>query len=426
MRSLGAAVCGALVGAFGGIVIHGQAPSPPTSPSEATAPAATLTLEQAVTRARAASPLARAADIRARSAASAAPLAGRLPNPTVEFSTENLQPGGRASSDPSLDTFLVLTQPIELGGKAGARRRAAEADAAVRSAGVGIATRDLTLDTASTYIGALRARARLALYAAQRESTREIVTVLGRRVAEGVAPEADLRKVEADLARLDLQAAHSDIDLQTSLAWLAALIASDGPIDAASLVVPAMAALEPDLAITGTSLTRSPDVTLARQQAASAGAALDLERRRRWPDLGVSGGYKRTAGVDTAVAGVTLAVPVFNRNDQAIALSLGDQLATEQLAADAERRARAEMSARIAAARLLVERAATLDRDVLAPAEIARRAARTSFQEGEGDVLRLLDAERVYGDAQRDASDVRLEAVLAVLRARIVLGEEWP
>ena len=80
----------------------------------------------------------------------------------------------------------------------------------------------------------------------------------------------------------------------------------------------------------------------------------------------------------------------------------------------------------MAEARLLSERAARVDQDVLVPAEVAWRAARTSFREGAGDVLRLLDAERVYGEARREALNLKLEATLAQVRARLALGEEWP
>jgi outer membrane protein TolC len=39
-------------------------------------------------------------------------------------------------------------------------------------------------------------------------------------------------------------------------------------------------------------------------------------------------------------------------------------------------------------------------------------------------VLRLLDAERVYGDVRRTILELRLDALAAALEARFALGQE--
>ena len=395
---------------------------PGPSPVSQVAPAG-LTLDEAVRLAVAASPGRRAVQERAQAWRESASDAGAFPNPSLDVRTENWQPGGRAPGDPLNDTFVVLTQPLELSGKAGARRRVAEAEAAALATGVKATTRQLTLEVAHYFLGAAGARGRLELLDVQRESTREVVTILGRRVTEGVTAEADLRKVEADLARLDIEATRAQVDLQTNLSWLGALLGREAPVQPEELVVPRADAV---LAPVGDAVENVPEVTAARQRAIVADAAADLARRDRWPELLVSGGYKRTAGVNTAVAGVSVALPLFDHRARAVTLGEAERNAASHEAEDAARRARADAVARVAEARLLSERAARVDRDVLVPAEIAWRAARTSFREGAGDVLRLLDAERVFGDARREALNLKLEAALAQVRARLALGEEWP
>ena len=59
----------------------------------------------------------------------------------------------------------------------------------------------------------------------------------------------------------------------------------------------------------------------------------------------------------------------------------------------------------------------------LEPASIVRTAARAAFVEGRGDVLQLVDAERVFGEAAREALEIRLDALHAAIQARIALGE---
>jgi outer membrane protein TolC len=78
----------------------------------------------------------------------------------------------------------------------------------------------------------------------------------------------------------------------------------------------------------------------------------------------------------------------------------------------------------IDAARILGDRARRIDEDLLKPAEVVRTAARAAFREGAADILNLVDAERVYVDARREALQLKLDAVAAAIQARLVLGEE--
>ena len=43
-----------------------------------------------------------------------------------------------------------------------------------------------------------------------------------------------------------------------------------------------------------------------------------IEQARRYPDLTLAAGYKRTTGLNTAVVGLVATVPVFERNGRAV------------------------------------------------------------------------------------------------------------
>ena len=51
-------------------------------------------------------------------------------------------------------------------------------------------------------------------------------------------------------------------------------------------------------------------------------------------------------------------------------------------------------------------------------------AARAAFTSGAGDLLRLVDAERVYADARLAVNDLTINAVLATIEARLALAED--
>jgi len=148
------------------------------------------------------------------------------------------------------------------------------------------------------------------------------------------------------------------------------------------------------------------------------------ERARHLPDALVTGGYKRTTGFDTLVLGVSLAVPLFDRNTASIARSVGLERGA---AADRDAiayRLTNDTLALIRAAQTIAEQANKAPKDLLEPAEIVRSAALAAFREGAADVLKLIDAERVYADVQRAAIDLRLDALLTTIEARFALGEE--
>lgn len=423
--SLAAVLCAA--------ALAGPLPAPPPVPIPSSACSETappddpssLSLEQAILRARERWPALAAARERARVRAASEGAAARWLNPSLEISRENWRPGGRAPDHPALDSFVLLTQPVEIAGQRGARRRVAAAEsqlAAIASAG---SERDLVVAVSQTFLEAVRARDVLRVLEAQRDGIAEMVALLERRVAEGVAAEADLRKVEADLGRAAIEATRAGADLFEALARLGVFLGEDPPPAAASLLLPPPAAPPGGLDVEA-AIARRADVQAARARVAAAAAADDLERRRRWPDLLVTAGYKRTAGIDTGVVGVAVPVPLFDRNDRARALAAGEQRAAELEARQVESAARAELASARVRAEAMDALAGRLEHELLLPAEVARRAARTSFREGAGDVLRYLDAERVHADAAREAIAVRVEAALAAVRVRVAAGEVWP
>ncbi len=404
-----------------------------TPPTASPPPSAPLTLAEAVAAARVRSARREAAAALAAGARAASRLAGRWQNPTLELRTENVTAGGwrwtppdDSRLGPPLDAFAVLNQSVELGGKRASRRALAGAEALAAEASLAQVERTVVVETVRHYIEALRARETLRALESHREALAVHQQAMDARVREGVAPASDLAKFQAEAGRLRALEARSRIELDRSLGLLAALIGESAPIGPERLVSPAQ---RPAVAGDATTLTaaaveRSPDVLLARAVEARAAKALGVERARAVPDLNVAGGYKRTAGFDSAVLGVSVALPIFDRNGAAIAAATGEARAAASDRAGVEGRVAAEARTALEAARLLDERARHADDDVLKPAGVVRDAARAAFREGAANILNLVDAERVYLEARREVLQVQLEALAAGIEARLLLGEE--
>jgi cobalt-zinc-cadmium efflux system outer membrane protein len=399
------------------------APAPPElAPAQTAVPP--LTLAAAVTQARTASPRRRAAASAADGARDALRLAGRLPNPIVDLRTENWSPSRRAAS-PQVDVFAVVSQPLELGGQRAIRRQLAAAESGAASTALVSLERELALDTVRAYVHALKARALVETLSANREGLAMLVASVDRRVSEGYSPEADLLKFKTEAARVDGDVARARLEMERSLSALSVVMGAERAIQPSQLVepppLPAPAATADAIAA---SLARHPDVLTAAAGVERARQLTAYERARRLPEPLITGGYKRTAGFDTLVVGVSLAVPLFDRNGVAVAQAVARE---QGLAADRDvlvYQLTSDAAALIRAAQTMSERAVRAPDELLAPAEDVRRAARAAFREGAADVLKLIDAERVYTEVHRAAIELRLDALLTAIEARFAIGEE--
>jgi cobalt-zinc-cadmium efflux system outer membrane protein len=400
-----------------------QTSTPIATAASSPTPAVTvpLTLTDALSRARATSPLRAAAQQRLDAAASATRLMPRSPNPVFEVRAENWG-AGTPQTNPR-DIYVTAAQTVELGGKYGARRREAIAAAGLARAEVGTAEWNLTGAVAERYVAAVRARDLRAVLAEQRDGLAETVRILTARLREGTGAEADLRRFESEQTRLDHAMVRMSIALDQELGGLSALIGT--AVSADQLVTPATPEVPPaPPLVTATLVAQRPDLRAARAQVQRLEAQTGIERAAATPDLTLNGGYKRTNNFHTGVAAVSVAVPLFNRNAADIARAQGDVQAARFDAVYLEQQALAEATSRWAAAQQLAARAAAVETTLLTPATVARTAARSAFAESAGDILRLVDAERLYMEAAREAVELRLDAILALMQARIAIGEE--
>jgi cobalt-zinc-cadmium efflux system outer membrane protein len=394
-----------------------------TEQSSTAAPApggrASLTLADVLARVRDRSPSIEAARARHRASVQARSVQPLLPNPSIELRGENFGPSGASSLN--RDVFATVSQPIELGGKR--RARLAEADAIVQMSDAEVAAAEwsIAFDLAQMYVDAVRAREALAALGAQRDSMAELVRIVEARVDEGVAAESELHKFQTEQTRLASEMTRTSVALRSMLVRLSALLGEE--VTADQLAVPDVPASVLSARPGDDTVASRPDVQTALTRVRRAEAAAAVERSLGIPDVAVTAGYKRTDGFDTAVAGVTMAVPLFNRNRVAVAHATGELAAAGLELEQTRRQALADARARWDAAVELRAHADRVNRELLEPARIVRDAARAAFIEGRGDVLQLVDAERVYGEAVREALELQLDAALALIHARLSVGQ---
>ncbi len=381
-----------------------------------------VSLRDVVDAARALSPLVAAAEARDEAAGLALDEAGRWPNPDIEFRSENWASG--VAGGLPLDTFVTVTQTIELGDKRGARRGLAEATRLGTSAAIGSTAAGVQREAALRFLDAVRLRDRAGALADQHDALTEIVRVLRRRVDEGLAPESELARVTTEQTRLSAELLRARLAAVRATAPLSMFLI-DGVARPEALVRPTIVPVPEgsisDLASAASS--RRPDVVSARARVEAARQSLRYEESRGVPDLSVNGGLKRTTDINTGVLAVAIPIPLFERNRANAAVARGQVRAMELELDQVTRLAAAEAAAALETARALQAEVIDLRARLVAPAQLARAAARSAFEQGAFDLLRLVDAERAHVDALLSANDLEIDAIAAAIEARLALGD---
>ena len=338
--------------------------------------------------------------------------AGGRPNPTLSFTPEFNTNAASGVSPWTLGFSLDI--PIETAGKR--RYRVAYAKNLSESARLNIAS----------VAWQVRSRLRAALlkfYAANHSETillekiatqEEIKKLIERRFRLGEVSSPDITQMRLlfDQTRLSLleaqkQKAQAHVEIANALGLpVNALEEVDISLDAFDLLPPESELSLKD--IRRSALVGRPDILGALAEYQAGEAALRLEIAKQYPDIQLGPGYTYDQGDNKWALGISITVPVFNRNRGPIA--------------EAEAR-RTEIAARFNAlqARIIAEndhalasyRAALKNIEItealLAEKKKYLESVQASFKAGEVDRLKLLNAQMEY----RSVELSRLDAFVA-------------
>jgi cobalt-zinc-cadmium efflux system outer membrane protein len=359
-----------------------------------------------------------------RAAQGQAEQAAARPNPTLDFLAENI--GTRNNGLAEQQNTLTLSQPLELGGKRGARVAAGNAEVGAAQARASLARADFAYDLALAYAAAEAAQKRLAILTDDLGRAREDLRAAKALVEAG--KEAELRGIQAEAA-----ATGAEADLETARAEaseaLARLSGLVGAPQAFTEIGPSLLNVATGLAKpSGAPAPIPPALMVARAERDAAARRVSVERTRAVPDLTVSVGARTFAGRDDTalVAGVSAPLPLFDRNRGAV------HAANAQLAASEARfraaRLDAEAAWRTAAAQASAgETRLRAAAQAEAAAREGYRLAHVGYEGGKTSLLELSSARHALVEAEGRLLDaqlarVRAEAQLARLAGRIPFG----
>ncbi|HXA80948.1 MAG TPA: TolC family protein [Opitutaceae bacterium] len=259
-------------------------------------------------------------------------VAGERPEPGVSFSPQY------TSNPADLSPWTLgyaLDLPWETAGKRA--KRVAAATAGEKSA-------DYQLAAAAWQVRSRLRTTLLTLWAAQEATTwldrqladeSALFTLLEHRLAAGEIASVELAQARMTLEQTRLAAEDAHKQLQLARVGLAQAIGVPGPalsdvsVDFHGEVEePSFSRLPPADELQKQALQARPDILAALADYDTAEANLRLEIARQYPDLNFGPGYTWDQGAKRWSLGVSLTLPVFNRNRGAIEKATADRAAS--------------------------------------------------------------------------------------------------
>jgi cobalt-zinc-cadmium efflux system outer membrane protein len=236
----------------------------------------------------------------------------------------------------------------------------------------------------------------------------QLATYNRARVEEGVTAEAELLRIEVELDRASTDVVFAEVELSRALAALAPYLGDARTqlggtgvrVAVPSLGVLGSSSIPPINTVLTLAREQRPELLMGRAHGAALAAAEDYERTLAVRQIGATLGNKRIEGQNSMVVGITVAVPLFNRNGGGVARAMSEAAAAEQDLLWTERTVTADVEGAHAAATQLTRQLGNLQRSFLARAEDIHQLILAAYQEGGATLLQVLDATRMRADAR--------------------------
>ncbi|MBR0552770.1 TolC family protein [Stakelama marina] len=340
--------------------------------------------------------------------------AGFRVNPTLSVEAQNFLGSGAFEGFRSTELTASINQQIDLAGHRKARVTVAEARLFAETLRLAIARADLIQNVRQRFARAIAAREQLAVARDNADRSRELARIAGELVDAGREPPLRALRARAALARERAAVEAAQAEEQAARAALGTLLGSKTPpaqvVGAVEVPMPA-----------SISAPEALDVLLARAETAIAEAQVSNARAegRVDPSIGLGVRAVRETGDVGLVAGISLPLPVFDRNQGNIAAAGAERVAAEARLVDVENRTRAEIDTARAELRAADARLTALRDSGIGEAKEALRLADLSYRAGKSSLIELLDAQRSLALLQTDLIDARrarAEAAAALAR----------
>ena len=388
-----------------------------TSPLFA-ATAQMLTIDQALETAFANNPDLAAAQWETGIAQGERQQAGLIPNPEVSWEAEDTRRNSRT-------TTVMINQPIELGGKRGARIEVASR--AQDAAGIELERKRnvLRADVIQAFYSSSTAQQRLQLSRQSLELAERGLRVAQGRIKSGKSSPVEGTRAEVQLSEVRLELRRAERDEASAYQRLAQVMGAPLPafvsVGDPSRSMPTV----PDSSLLLNRIGETAELRLAKLQIDQREASLGLEKARRIPDLTVSVGsqYDERERERVNVVGLSMPIPLFDRNQGNVLAAARRTDQARDLRNSSELRLRTEIQTTLDQWMTANTEVASFNQTILPAAQSAVDTATRGFEMGKFNFLDVLDAQRTLIGARTQYIQAIAEATDAWVRIERIFGD---
>ncbi|QSA99023.1 TolC family protein [Methylococcus sp. EFPC2] len=364
-------------------------------------PTGDITLMQALAAALLRNPELAAFSQETRAREAAVLQAGLFPNPTFGANAANFANVRAKGFDGDVVT-LELSQLIELGGKRAARIEAAQQTQELAGWDYETVRIAVATQVAQAFTEVLGAQARLDLARQTTELADQVATTVGNQVKVGEVSPVEETRTRVALATVRTDLTRAERELEAARRRLASFWSSVVPRFAKARGELESLSPIPSLERLQVRIHQNPELARWTTELAQRQALVDLEKTQAIPDVTATVGtsYYRQNNDYVLLAGVSVPLPVFNRNQGGILEAERRRGKAEDERRAAEVRVGTALNTAYQALAAAYAEAETYKTSILSGAESAFEAVRKGYRFGEFALLDVLDTQRTLFTAR--------------------------
>ena len=354
--------------------------------------------------------------------------AGLRPRPGLTVSAENLRLSGETPASRLHEYGISVAQPIELGNRKALRMEVAERTVSVSEARLTEVLRRQLFDVKRTYYESVLARVLLEIEQENRDNFEGLVKFNTVRFEEGYIAEGDLLKVRLERTKFDFAVANAQLALRRAKIRLLELIGERDFERAVRLEISNRLQAPPvDLnlmQLKETALVNRPEIKVAEAELALAQSSIKLERSRAKGEVTPYAGYKRVGVDNTLLAGVTVPLPIGNRNQSGIARAEAEQKVAETSLSFVRNRTLAEVDAAYRAYETAREQVRAYEAGLLKQADESREIQLGAYQEGATELITLIEAQKTRTEVRASYYRAIFDYYTSIFQLELATGTD--
>src|SRR5919106_1284695 len=356
-------------------------------------------------------------------------IAARLrPRPGLTISAENLRLSGETPANRLQEYGISVAQPIELGNRKALRMEFAERTISVSEARLMEVLRRQLFDLKRTYYESVLARVLLDTEQENRDNFEGLVKFNTVRFEEGYIAEGDLLKVRLERTKFDFAVANAELALRRAKIRLLELIGEQDFERALRVETSNRLQVPPvDLNLAWlkeTALVNRPEIKVAEAQLALAGVSIRLERSEAKGEVTPYVGYKRVGVDNTVLAGVTVPLPIGNRNQSGIARAEAERKVSETNLSLVRNRTLAEVEAASRAYETAGEQVRAYEAGLLKQADESREIQLGAYQEGATELITLIEAQKTRTEVRANYYRAIFDYYTSIFQLELATGTD--